>query len=159
MAEVIYVGADHAGFYLKEKIVKFLVKQGYEVRDMGNWTYDKDDDYPDFGYKVAKAVSEKKGKGILFCGSAEGVCIVANKVKGVRAIAARETKIAEISRTHNDSNILCLAGGGTKKKVPGVGLSEKKAREIVRVWLNTKFSWAKRHVRRINKIKKIENKQ
>jgi len=154
--KIIYVGADHAGFYLKEKMVDYLKKLGYIVDDFGNWEYDKNDDYPDFGYKVAKAVSEKKSRGVLFCGSAEGVCIVANKVKGIRAVSVWDKKIAKLSRTHNDANVLCLSGGEIKGKVPGLGLSEKKAKEIIKVWLETKFSGAKRHVRRLNKIKKIE---
>ena len=156
MAEVIYIGADHAGFHLKEKMVKYLGKLGYNVRDMGNWVYDKNDDYPDYGYKVAKAVSEKKGKGILFCGSAEGICIAANKVKGVRAVPVWDKKTAKLSREHNDANVLCLSGGKTRKKIPGLGLSEEKAKEIIKVWLGAKFSGAKRHIRRLNKIKKIE---
>ena len=156
MAKVIYVGADHAGFALKEKMKNYLGKLGYKVVDKGNFVYDKDDDYPDFGYKVAKAVSKSKNKGILFCGSGQGVCIAANKVKGIRAVMAWDKKTARLGSEHSDANILCLPGGKIRKKVSGLGLSEKKAKEIIKAWLGTKFSKAKRHIRRINKIKKIE---
>lgn len=143
----VFIGADHAGFELKEKMKDFVELLGYTVRDMGNWVYDKDDDYPDFALKVSKEVTKGKGKGILFCGSAEGMCIAANKVKGVRAVAVDEAKLAEKAREHNDANVLCLSGWYTKPDL---------AKKIIKVFLKTKFSGVKRHIRRINKIKKIE---
>lgn len=148
MKEKIYVGADHAGFKLKEKMKEFL-EEDYEVEDMGNTKYDEKDDYVDYGYKVAKKVAESKKdeKGIIFCGTGEGMAIAANKVKGVRAVAVNNLKDAELTRKHNNANVLCLSGWE---------LSEEKAKEITDTWLKTKFSKAKRHKRRINKIKKIE---
>jgi len=86
MAKIIYVGADHAGFKLKEKVVKYLEKLGYEIRDMGNWIYEKRDDYVDFAVKVAKSVVKTKGKGILICGTGQGMCVAANKVRGTQLL-------------------------------------------------------------------------
>lgn len=149
--EVIYIGADHAGFKLKEKIKEFLIKKGKEVKDLGNTIFDKNDDYPDYGYVVTKAVSKNKNsKGILFCGSSYGICIVANKVKGIRAVSISTIKDAKLSREHNDANILCL---------PGWGFKENLAKKIVITWLKTNFSNKKRHKRRIDKIKRIEKEE
>lgn len=153
----IYLGADHAGFALKEKVKQWLAEKKIAFEDLGNLVYDKDDDYPDFAEKVAKRVVKEKTKGILFCGSAEGIAIAANKVKGVRAVAVWDKKIAELSRKHNDANVLCLAGGGMLKPIPGLSLGT--AKEIISVWLKTQFSGEVRHKRRIEKIKQIEFKR
>lgn len=145
---MLYLGADHAGFKLKEQIKTFLDNLKVEYQDLGNLVLDKDDDYPDFGYKVAKAVSAKKSsKGILVCGSSYGVCIVANKVKGIRAVSIDTVNNARLSREHNDANVLCLSGWDT---------SLIKAKKIIKTWLKTKFSEKPRHRRRLNKIKEIE---
>ncbi|RMD57440.1 ribose 5-phosphate isomerase B [Candidatus Woesearchaeota archaeon] len=142
----IYLGADHAGYKLKEHLKKFLSKQGYKTIDKGAKKYNKKDDYPDYAKKVAKAV-QKGGKGILVCGSAEGICIAANKFKGIRATPVWTIRAAKLSRQHNDANILCLSGWD---------LDKKKAEKIALAWLKTPFSGEKRHERRIEKIKKIE---
>lgn len=153
----IYLGSDHAGFELKESIKPFIKNKGYEVEDMGAHSFDKGDDYPDYGYPVAKAVadSDGKAKGILFCGSAEGISIVANKVKGIRAVVVWTTTNAKHSREHNDANVLCLSGGKTRTPIPGLSVDE--AKKIVDVWLETPFSGEERHVRRLGKIKGLEN--
>jgi len=145
----IYLGADHAGFKLKERVKKYLKRLKYQVIDKGNTRMVMSDDYPDYGYKVAKAVQKAKSdaKGILFCGSAEGICIAANKVKGIRAVAVWNQKNAKLSRQHNNANVLCLSGWDLKPE---------KAEKIVTVWLETDFSFAPRHVRRIKKIAGIE---
>ena len=109
MARKIYLGADHAGFVLKEKVKRWLIEKKIAFEDLGNLVYDKEDDYPDFAEKVAKRVMQDGSKGILFCGSAEGIAIAANKVKGVRAVAVWDKKIAQLSREDNDANILCFA--------------------------------------------------
>jgi RpiB/LacA/LacB family sugar-phosphate isomerase len=155
----IYIGADHAGYKLKERMKPFLEKLGYTVIDKGNTKLQKTDDYPDYGYKVAKEVAKNKSKGILFCGSAEGICIVANKVKGIRAVAVRDTILAKLSRSHNDANILCLPGGDMKEPKPSLKLPDTKAKQIIKTWLSTPFSNAPRHKRRIKKISAIERKQ
>ena len=154
----IYLGADHAGFKLKQHIKKYLKRLKYQVVDKGNTKYVMTDDYPDYGYKVAKAVAGSKGdaRGILFCGSAEGICIVANKVKGIRAVAVWNAETARLSRQHNNANVLCLSGGQMKKKSNQLTLSPKKAEKIVKTWLETDFTFAPRHVRRLKKIASIE---
>ena len=144
----IFLGADHRGFKLKEKIKNYLQKLNFSFEDLGNFKFDPKDDYPDFAFLVAKKVAQKKGKGILICGSGEGMCIVANKVKGIRAATAFTPSQAKTLREKNDINILCLASDWIK---------EKEAKKIVEVFLKTKFSGLIRHKRRIEKIKKIEN--
>lgn len=152
----IYLGADHAGFHLKEKVKKWLEKQHVLYKDLGNLFYDLDDDYPDFAAVVGKAVVKNNTKGLLFCGSAEGICIAANKIPGIRAVAVWDARMAKQSRAHNDANVLCLSGGGTLKKVSGLGLSLGQAQKIIQVWLATPFSGASRHIRRIKKIARLE---
>ena len=152
----IYLGADHAGFHLKEKVKEWLKKKKIPFEDCGNLKYEKYDDYPDYAAKAGRKVAKMKSKGILFCGSAEGICIAANKIKGVRAVAVWKPRMAQQSRGHNDANVLCLSGGGTLKKVKGMGLSLAQATKIIEKFLGTPFSQASRHVRRVKKIKKLE---
>ncbi len=148
---MIYLGADHAGFKLKEQIKKYLKTQKIKFADLGNLKLDKNDDYPDFGFKVAKAVArDKNSKGILICGTSFGVCIVANKVKGIRAVSISNFKDAKLSRQHNDANVLCLSGWELKPDL---------AKKIVKTWLAAPFSKMARHQRRVNQIKKIESKE
>jgi ribose 5-phosphate isomerase B len=145
--KTVYIGADHAGFDLKQHLKKSLKAKGYVVHDLGNTTYDPTDDYPDFGAKVAKAVAKHRARGILCCGSAEGICIVANKIKGIRAVAVWGVANAKLSREHNDANVLCLSGWQ---------LPKKRAERIVLTWLKTPFSRAARHLRRLKKISALE---
>lgn len=152
---IIHIGADHAGFQLKEYLKKYLQKKGYAVRDWGAHKLVKTDDYPDYAAKVARAV-QKNGMGILICGSAEGICIAANKIKGIRAVPIWNTKLAQLSREHNDANVLCLSGGAMRKPVKQLALSPKQAEQIVNTWLKTPFSNKPRHKRRIEKIKRLE---
>ncbi len=142
---IINLGADHAGFQLKEHLKKYLQKK-HTLKDWGAYEYIQADDYPDYAAKVAKAV-RKKGRGILVCGSAEGICIAANKIKGIRAVPVWNTKQAKLSREHNDANVLCLSGWM---------LTKKKAEQIVLTWLKTPFSGEARHKRRIQKIRRLE---
>lgn len=141
----VYIGADHAGFKLKQKLIPFL-KKNHQVVDVGAKKFNKTDDYPDFAKKVAKNI-KKDNKGILICGSAEGICIAANKFKGIRAVAVWTKTNAKLSRQHNDANILCLSGWQ---------LPLSRAKAIAKTWLATKFSNEKRHIRRLNKIKRFE---
>lgn len=143
----IYIGADHRGFKLKEKIKAYINAQGYEIIDMGNVKYDEDDDYPDYAKKVAEKVSQENARGILLCGSGQGVCITANKYDGVRAAVGINKDQIQSSTADEDVNVLCLAADY---------VTEKQTKEIVEAWLNTKFSGKERHVRRVNKIKEIE---
>lgn len=145
----IYLGADHAGFELKEKLKSWLKKNKFNYLDLGSHTFNPDDDYPDFAEKVAKRAAKEKALGILVCGSAQGMCIAANKVPGARAVIPFSVKEARLSREHNDANIICLSGWGT----PFL-----RATKILEKFLTTTFSKDVRHVRRINKIKRIEKR-
>ena len=144
---MIYLGADHRGFELKEKLKVFLKEEGYEFEDLGNHTLDPTDDYPDFGAKVAKKVSEDpiNDRGILLCGLGVGMDIVANKFKGIRSavIWSDNEALVKQSRQHDDSNILAL---------PADHLTEEQAKKIVKLWLETPFSGEERHIRRLRKI-------
>lgn len=150
MKRKIFLGTDHAGFELKEEIKKYLLKHGFEVEDIGAHSFDPKDDYPDFILPVAKKVAENpSNKGIIFGASGQGEAIVANKIKGIRAVLyyGSNMEIVKLSRTHNDSNILSL---GAKF------LTKEEAINTVKIWLNTDFSNEERHLRRINKINKIK---
>ena len=146
---MLYLGADHAGFSLKEKVKQYLEKKGLEYEDMGNFKKEKRDDYPKYGVKVARKVAGTQNNGILMCGSGQGVAIAANKVKGIRAVYVSTVKEAKLTREHNDANVLCLSGWNT---------SLEKAKMIIDAWLQASFSSAKRHHRRVNQIKAIERK-
>ena len=147
---LIYIGADHRGFQLKENLKEFLIRQGYEVIDAGNKVYDENDDYPDFVITVAKAVSQDPAnrRGILICGSGVGVDVVANKFRGVRSALVGNSDQAYLSRNHNDANVLSLASDF---------LDEEQAKKILSTWLQTDFSNEPRHQRRLDKIRNIEN--
>lgn len=147
---IIYIGADHRGFNLKEKLKPFLTNKGYTVADRGNNFYDEADDYPDFAGLVAQEVAQDPDnrRGILICGSGIGVDIVANKFPRIRSALANNPDQALSSRNDVDANILCL---------PADFLDEEQAKKILSVWLQTPFSGEERHKRRIQKISEIEN--
>lgn len=146
----IYLGTDHAGFELKEKIKSYLLEKGFEVEDCGAFEFDKNDDYPDFISKVGEKVSEDtNSRGIVLGKSGAGECIVANKYKGIRAFLAVDEKNVRLAREHNDTNIISIGS----EIVP---LEETKT--LIKLFLETPFSGDERHIRRINKIKEIENK-
>jgi ribose 5-phosphate isomerase B len=145
LSEKIYVGADHAGFDLKQQLVAELKKLGYEPIDVGPKSLDPNDDYPDYAKPVAEAVSKGKAqRGILTCGTGLGMAYVANRYPKVRAAVVWSPEIAELSRTHNDANVLVL---------PSRFVSEKEGLEILHTWLDTKFEGG-RHQRRVEKIEK-----
>jgi ribose 5-phosphate isomerase B len=142
----IAIGADHAGFELKEKIKQALCRQGVQVDDRGTLSSESVD-YPDFARKVGEEVAHKQADfGILVCGTGIGMAIAANKVPGVRAANVSTEYEAEISREHNDLNVLTLGA-----RV----LDESKALKIVDKWLHTPFTGG-RHQRRVDKITEIE---
>ncbi len=146
----IYLGGDHAAFELKGKIAEYLKERGYAVRDFGPDTYNPDDDYPDFVIPAAQAVAKhKRALGITVCGSGIGECIAVNKIKGIRAALVYDLYTARMSRKDNNANILCLGGRTTGKNF---ALTKK----ILDTWLSTPFSNEARHVRRLEKIAKIE---
>ena len=145
----VFIGADHAGWKMKEAIEVALQAEGYTVVNEGNQTLEEADDYPEFAYLVAKNVAaETRSFGVLSCGNAEGMCIVANKVKGVRAAVIYSPFAAESSRTDDDANIAC---------VPGRGITIEDGLRMVQLFLATTFSGEDRHKRRIAKITEIEN--
>lgn len=152
---VIYIGTDHAGFALKEILVPYVQSLGYEVVDCGDVVPNETDDYPDFIAPVAKAVALNPDHihGIILGGSGQGEAMVANKFPHVRAVVYYgepsmfgKSDIITLSREHNDANILSLGA-----RFISVSLAKK----AVKKWLETKFSNAERHVRRIKKIEKI----
>ncbi|PJE59630.1 MAG: ribose 5-phosphate isomerase B [Candidatus Portnoybacteria bacterium CG10_big_fil_rev_8_21_14_0_10_44_7] len=144
---VLYIAADHAGWQLKEDLREYLLGRGEEVLDLGNDVLDPDDDYPDFARDLAEKVVAQGARGILVCGSGQGVCLAANKVKGVRAALAHDEFTARTAREHLDANILCLGGRVTDLET---------AKKIVKNWLGANFEEAPRHERRLSKIKEIE---
>ncbi|HJP60702.1 MAG TPA: RpiB/LacA/LacB family sugar-phosphate isomerase [Gemmatimonadaceae bacterium] len=143
MSETIPIASDHAGVEMKDRLVSELKKLGYAPVDLGSKDPDAPDDYPDFAHPVAEEVSTGEAKrGILLCGSGVGMDIVANRYPGVRAALAWEPEIGELSRRHNDANVLVL---------PARFMSDDDAVKTMKRWLDTKFEGG-RHVRRINKI-------
>ncbi len=148
MKPTIYLGADHAGWEVKEAVETWLKNEGYNVVDMGNEHLVEHDDYPEFSHAVAKRVQADPGSlGIVACGNAQGVCIVANKVRGVRAATGFSEYAAESSRSDDNANVLCL---------PGRAIEIDEAKAIVKKWLHTEFTQAERHARRLEKVAEIE---
>lgn len=168
---MIYLGADHGGFELKEKIKKWLTQNHYSFEDVGNAAFDPGDDYPEIAFKVAEKVAgegkkfsnrqqaidsrqqaagnsfKDEPKGVLLCRSAAGMVIAANKVKGIRAVSAFDKESAEHSRKHNNSNILALSGDR---------LNNFEAFDILKAWLETQFCNLERYVRRLKAIEEYE---
>jgi len=146
---IIYIGADHRGFKLKETLKRFLQESGYTVGDLGNAQYFEGDDYPDFAKLVAEKVSAdaRSGRGIVICGSGVGVDVVANKFPNIRsALGFHPDQVVE-ARSNDDVNILSLAADF---------LEEDQAKKIVSVWLQTPFDGDERDKRRIEKIRQID---
>ena len=144
----IYLASDHAGFHLKEKVKIFLERLNYEIEDLGALSFNEEDDYPKIIVTAAKKVAkDKRSKGVVFGKSGAGEAIVANKVKGIRAVIGFSRENVELSREHNDCNVLSLGAQFT---------DEHKAFLLTRAFLETEFSKEERHKRRIEEIKEIE---
>ena len=140
--KIIPIGADHAGFNLKGKIIQFLESKGFEVKDFGCFS-EESIDYPDFAHPVAEMIEQNTGMlGILICGSGNGINMTANKHKGIRSALCWNAEIAALARQHNDANIVAL---------PARFISEQEALEIVETFLGTAFEGG-RHQHRIDKI-------
>ena len=138
----IIIGSDHGGFILKEAIKKRLAGLGHEVEDVGAFSADSTD-YPEQAVPVAKAVaSGRAGRGVLVCGSGIGVCMTANRFKGVRAVLSPSLEHARLGREHNNANVLCLG----ERLTP-----EDQALKILDTFLDTEFEGG-RHIRRVEKI-------
>lgn len=146
---MIAVGSDHAGYHLKQAIMRHLDELGLAYKDYGTYTTESCH-YPTFGKAVGVAVASGEAeKGILVCGSGVGISISANKVKGVRAVCCSDTYSARFSRMHNDTNIIAVG-----ERIVGEGL----ALDIIDAWLNTEFEGG-RHAQRVQMITEIENEQ
>ena len=142
----IAVGTDHRGFALRVRLIELLQRLGHEVEDLGTFSAEAVD-YPDIAARVARKVGHGEvDRGILICGTGLGMCITANKFPGVRAAPCHDDLTAELSRRHNDSNILCLSADL---------LGERLVDRMVELWLTTPFEGG-RHARRVAKIKALE---
>ena len=144
---MFYIAADHAGHHLKKDLEQYFKNTEMEYEDLGNKTYDEKDDFVDFAVILAKKVAETGNKGILICGSGHGMCIAANKIKGIRAVVGYNISGTELGRKHNDANVLCLAG-----RV----LTKDHAQAIIKTFLNTEFAGEERLIRRNQKISELE---
>jgi ribose 5-phosphate isomerase B len=142
----VAIGCDHRGFAIKRKVVELVRRLGHEVLDYGTCT-EESVDYPDYAFLVAQAVAEGRvDRGILICGTGIGMSIAANKVRGVRAAPCHDDITAELSRRHNDSNVMCLSAD-----LLGGRLIDR----MVEIWLSTPFDGG-RHARRVDRIRMIE---
>jgi ribose 5-phosphate isomerase B len=142
----IAIGADHAGFRVKERVKRFLAEQGYAVDDLGTHS-EESVDYPDYARRVAEAVAAGRAQsGVLICGTGIGMAMTANKVPGIRAAVAHDKHTAHLAREHNDANVLTFGA-----RV----VSEDSALEIVREFLRTAFAGG-RHQRRVDKISELD---
>jgi ribose 5-phosphate isomerase B len=145
----VAIASDHRGFEAKRRVASLLQNLGHEVLDLGPASSDSVD-YPDYAFEVARAVSEGRvDRGILACGTGIGMCIAANKVPGVRAAPCHDCVTAEMSRRHNDANILCLSAD-----MLGGDLIDR----MVRIWLECPFEGG-RHARRVEKIARYEGQR
>ncbi|MBE3014927.1 ribose-5-phosphate isomerase [Microbispora sp. NEAU-D428] len=144
----VYIGADHAGYELKNHLVSWLKEQGHEVEDCGPHVYDAEDDYPPFVLRAAQGVAGDAGSlGVVIGGSGNGEQIAANKVRGVRAALAWNEDTAKLAREHNDANVISL---GARQHTP------EEAARFVGLFLATPFSGAERHARRIRQLADYE---
>ncbi|MBI2050592.1 MAG: RpiB/LacA/LacB family sugar-phosphate isomerase [Parcubacteria group bacterium] len=145
---MIYLGADHAGFNLKESIKAYLHKQKLNCVDVGAAEYRADDDYPEYAAMVAKKVAKSPGaRGVLLCGTGNGMAIAANKIKGIRAAVAWDSYSAKKAVEDDAANILAL---------PARDITEQLAIAAVKAYLSRQPSTASRHKRRVDKIRKLE---
>jgi ribose 5-phosphate isomerase B len=144
----IFLGSDHNGFHLKEKIFAYLVKHGYDVEDVGDKTLDPDDDFPEFAQAAALKILGEDGdpRAILLCGGGQGMAMAANRFRGIRASVVWDAFEAKMTRNDNDSNVLCL---------PSRVLDEGEWEGIIETWLNTPFAAAPRYKRRNAQIDEL----
>jgi ribose 5-phosphate isomerase B len=145
----IVIGSDHRGVEIKRRLTELIRSMGNDVLDIGTDGAESVD-YPDYAYEVAKRVGKgDMERGLLICGTGIGMSMAANKVRGVRAAACQDVLTAEMSRRHNDANVLCLSADL---------LGEDQMMQMIRIWLETPFEGG-RHARRVEKITKIESEQ
>jgi ribose 5-phosphate isomerase B len=147
----IYLGADHQGFALKEKVFAYLAKRGYEVEDVGDKELDPNDDFPEFAQMAALKVlgdEEADARAVLICGGGQGMCIAANRFRGIRASVIWDAYEARMTRNDNDSNVLCLPSRVLNH-------DEKGWKDILDTWLTTPFAGAVRYKRRNAQIDEL----
>lgn len=143
----VFVGADHNGFHMRNAIIAYMKRAGYDVVDEGDTALDPEDDFPVFAAKVVKDVLATPGsRGILLCGSGQGMCMAANRYRGIRACLGYDRESIRLSRNDDDANILCL---------PALLLEKDKANLLVETFLNTPFAEAARFSRRIAEIDEL----
>jgi len=146
----IALGSDHRGYAVKNRIATLLRQLGHEVTDLGVASGDASVDYPDYAFEVASCVgSGRVDRGVLICGTGIGMCIAANKVSGVRAACCHDIITTEMSRRHNNANVLCLSADM---------LGEELIDRMIRIWMTTEFD-AGRHQRRVEKISRFESQK
>lgn len=148
---IIYLGSDHAGYHLKEKVEVHLLKAGYKVEDVGNKVLDPSDDYPQFAFLAATQVlgsTDDDPRAILLCGGGQGMAIAANRIRGIRAVVIEDVTEARMSRNDNNANVLALPARVLENDEP-------KAFAIIDTWLTTPFSKAARHTRRLHEIEEV----
>jgi ribose 5-phosphate isomerase B len=145
----IYIAADHRGYEMKNELAAWLQQEGHTVTDLGASELNKDDDYPEYGLAVAKAVAAAPAerRGIALCGSGAGMAVAANKVPGIRAALIHDPAIAAAARQDDDTNVLALGADYVTLDT---------AKEVIKLWLTTPFSAAPRHQRRIDQIQDYE---
>jgi ribose 5-phosphate isomerase B len=145
----VVLASDHAGYELKEKVKEYLRGLGVEIQDIGTFSASQSVDYPDYAAAAAARVSDGSAdRAILVCATGAGMCITANKVPGIRAVAGWEPEIVRLSRAHNDANVLCL---------PGRFMEARTAQDLVKIWLVTAYDGG-RHQRRVDKISSLEKR-
>lgn len=145
----LFMGADHNGFELKHKLAEALKRSGHKVEDEGDLEHNPDDDFPEFAARVVHAMrasDDDSPRGILICGSGQGMCIAANRFKGIRASLIWEVDEAHAARNDDDSNVLCL---------PARSITADEAIKITEAWLATPFAGAARYKRRIKELDQL----
>lgn len=150
----VYLGADHQGFFLKNKVRDYLTKAGYQITDYSNEELDPDDDFPKYAKLAAKRVVDEKDDtdvAILVCGGGQGMCMTANRIKGVRAIVASSVEDATYGRNDNDANVLCLPA-----RVLDREYNIPLWRDIVDAFMNTPFAGAERYIRRNRELDQLD---
>ena len=150
----VYLGADHQGFFLKNKVRDYLTKAGYQITDYSNEELDPDDDFPKYAKLAAKRVVDEKDDtdvAILVCGGGQGMCMAATRIKGVRAIVASSVEDATYGRNDNDANVLCLPA-----RVLDREYNIPLWRDIVDAFMNTPFAGAERYIRRNRELDRLD---
>ena len=145
----VYVGSDHNGFFLKNALINYLQRAGYDLVDVGDQKLDPQDDFPVFAEQVVRAMlqsDDPEPRGILVCGSGQGMCMAANRFKGIRAALGYDRESIRAARTDDDANVVCL---------PAVHLKKDEANVLVETFLNTPFDNAPRYRRRISQLDEL----